>query len=171
MITISMLVAFPYFAAVFNCVAWILYCFPVFNDYVLPTLINMFGALVNICYISCYWMYTTPEQSRKCTIYSAVGFSIILVAAIVEYTLGRLAMGYIAALINIVLCYSPLTAASEVIRTKSVAKYPFLPLLFTFMCGCFWTAYGVIKSDVPIIIREFSSKFLFCFVIFLNTHI
>ncbi len=145
----------PYFSTLFNCIAWVLYCYPAFSNYVLPTLINMYGALINLVYAATYWSYTSPEQSKLCARYTAIGIGVLIPAVAAEYAYGREAMGYVAASINIIMYYSPLAAVSDVIKTKSVAKFPFLPLLFTFISGCCWTAFGVLTPDIPVLIGKF----------------
>lgn len=134
----------------------------------MPCLINSFGLIINSAYAITYYRFASREEAVRCRYYLIAGLAIIAPGIGLEIIIGRATMGYIAAAMNILMFFSPLSAASEVIRTRSVAKFPFLPLLFSFLCGLSWTAYGVHTHDNPIIIREFLS---FCLLIPTHFHL
>lgn len=150
--TDNLATSLPYFATFCNCFAWCCYTAPDFQNYVFPFLINLFGSILSIFYASTFWYYTDSANAKQCGIYTMVGASLLVVALILQIALGRVAMGYTAAVMNVVMLYAPLAAAQEVIATKSVQKYPFWPLIFAFLSSFVWTFYGVHTKDVPIFI-------------------
>ena len=62
------------------------------------------------------------------------------------------AVGYGAAVQNVIMYGSPLNVMATVIRTKSVRAMPFLLSLLTLVCSGFWFGYSFLVMDLHILI-------------------
>ena len=108
-------------------------------DFIPSLCINTCGIVLHASYTAVYLYYASPSEIALFRRYMAVGTCAVCAAAAcyAQYGMagGRSTVGAIAAICNIVVFYSPLAAAGEVVRTRSVARMPFqVGMLHHFLC-------------------------------------
>jgi len=146
----------PYIATMFNNMLWLMYCAARPLDFVPSLLLNFLGLCLSVSYTVCYMRFTTTSDVKLCYVYLGGG-ACVACAAVGWYMLrgmadGQSGVGSIAALCNVLMFYAPLAALGEVMRTQSVAKMPFLPIVWSFFAGSVWFTFGVYTTDAPIMV-------------------
>lgn len=140
-----------YFSSFFNCFFWVIYALGDLPRLLQPLVINLIGASLQLSFLSCYWYFA--ENKKECNIAFLGGATVALASAIVAYNQSSVAIfGTAAAVLNVIMYYSPLAAVGTIIKEKSVAKMPFLPLLMTLIGSSLWFSYGAYIFDWPCII-------------------
>ncbi|KAK3287129.1 hypothetical protein CYMTET_5358 [Cymbomonas tetramitiformis] len=140
-----------YFSSFFNCFFWVIYALGDLPRLLQPLVINVIGASLQLSFLSCYWYYA--ENKKECNIAFLGGATVALASAIVAYNQSSVTIfGTAAAVLNVIMYYSPLAAVGTIIKEKSVAKMPFLPLLMTLIGSSLWFSYGAYIFDWPCII-------------------
>jgi len=140
-----------YFSSFFNCFFWVLYALGDLPRLIQPLVINLVGAALQLSFLSCYWYYA--ENKKECNVAFLGGATVALASAAVAYNQSSVAIfGTAAAVLNVIMYYSPLAAVGTIIKEKSVAKMPFLPLLMTLIGSSLWFSYGAYIFDWPCII-------------------
>ncbi|XP_009609064.1 bidirectional sugar transporter SWEET5-like [Nicotiana tabacum] len=149
----------PYVATVLNCAVWIFYGMPfVHPDSLLVITINGIGLVIELIYVSIFFIYSEWPKRRRIII--ALIIEVIFVAIVIFVTLTFLhdtksrsmLVGILAVIFNILMYTSPLTVMRRVISTKSVKYMPFFLSLANFANGCIWFAYAFLKFDPYILV-------------------
>mmetsp|Transcript_7674 Transcript_7674/g.21008 ORF Transcript_7674/g.21008 Transcript_7674/m.21008 type:complete len:276 (+) Transcript_7674:482-1309(+) len=149
--TQSVVNGFPYFAGFGSCLLWVLYASQDTARLMQPLAINAVGLALNTSFMICYW-FLSPQPLVCSVTFVAVAGSAVAAQKYAAFLGSAEPLGRLAALMNVLMLSSPLTAASEVVRTRSVAKYPFPPLLLTFAQSCSWLAFSAYIGDVSIMV-------------------
>ncbi|KAF3441283.1 hypothetical protein FNV43_RR15196 [Rhamnella rubrinervis] len=151
----------PYIATVLNCLFWIFYGMPfVKPDSILVITINSIGLVLELIYLSIFFVYATTKGRKKVLI--GLGVEVAFYAIIIVITLlslhgtkkRSLMVGIICDIFNTMMYASPLTIMAKVIKTKSVKYMPFFLSLSNFLNGCVWVIYALIKFDIFILISN-----------------
>lgn len=113
------------------------------------TRVNIFGLILNICYLLCYYIYSHEKsviltQMMYATVFIGImlGYSFWESPSLIEFRYGM-----IITILLMLLIASPLFSLSEIIRTKSTATLPF-PLIVSGTLVTFqWLLYGIIIKN------------------------
>ncbi|KAK3907828.1 Sugar transporter SWEET1 [Frankliniella fusca] len=118
--------------------------------------VNVVGALLNIGYLLCYYIYTNEKVDViKGTLKAILFFgSILLYVNLENPEVVLFRFGIITTALMLLLIASPLAQLGEVIRTESTECLPF-PMIFMGTISAFmWLLYGIILSDAFIQIQN-----------------
>ncbi|XP_048574106.1 bidirectional sugar transporter SWEET6b-like [Triticum urartu] len=157
----------PYLATLLNCMLWVFYGLPIVHaNSTLVVTINGIGLAVEAVYLVIFFIYSTINVQRKMLIVLGVeaAFMLAVVVGVLHgtHTHKKRSMiaGILCAIFGCIMYASPLTIISKVIRTKSVEYMPFLLSLVSFLNGCCWTTYALIKFDLYVMIPNGLDAFL-----------
>ncbi|KAL0718353.1 hypothetical protein Bca4012_067675 [Brassica carinata] len=149
----------PYVATVLNCMMWTFYGLPFIQvDSLLVTTINGTGLLMELVYVTIFFIFASSAIRRKITI--AMVIELIFMAVVIFCTLyflhttkqRSMLIGIMCIVFNVIMYASPLTVMRLVIKTKSVKYMPFFLSLASFMNGVVWVIYACLKFDPYILI-------------------
>uniref|UniRef100_A0A5B7AZD2 Bidirectional sugar transporter SWEET n=1 Tax=Davidia involucrata TaxID=16924 RepID=A0A5B7AZD2_DAVIN len=149
----------PYLATVLNCAMWVFYGLPfVHPNSLLVVTINGTGFVIEILYVTIFFIYSNWTKRRKMIIVLLI--ELVFMAIIVLITLTQLHgtkrrsmfIGILCIVFNIIMYTSPLTVMRHVIRTKSVKYMPFYLSLASFSNGVVWLIYALIGFDLYLVI-------------------
>lgn len=147
----------PYLIALFNCLVYTWYGFPVVSngwENFLVSTVNGVG-IVPECFAICtYIVYALPKFKRK--VARMVGCVLVLfgvMAAISFFSLHdhknrKFMIGIVGILSSISLYSAPFVAMKLVIQTKSVEFMPFHLSFFAFINCIMWMTYGALSRDI-----------------------
>ncbi|GAV63022.1 MtN3_slv domain-containing protein [Cephalotus follicularis] len=144
----------PYVATVLNCMMWSFYGMPfVHPDSFLVVTINGTGLIIELIYVSIFFIYSTGPKRRRIVI--ALLIEVIFMAIVIFCTLRfahttkdrSMIIGLLCIVFNIIMYTSPLTVMRMVIKTKSVKYMPFYLSLANFCNGVVWAIYALLKFD------------------------
>ncbi|KAM6573510.1 hypothetical protein CsatA_017590 [Cannabis sativa] len=151
----------PYLATVLNCALWIFYGMPFIHpDSLLVVTINSVGLVLELIYLTIFFIYATTEGRRKVVrwlFFELVFFGGVVALGLLVFhgtTRRSLFVGILCDIFNIIMYTSPLTIMSKVIKTKSVEYMPFYLSLTNFLNGSCWTAYALIKLDIYVLVSN-----------------
>jgi solute carrier family 50 protein (sugar transporter) len=145
--------AFGYVAGLFNCILWNMYAVTRLDNMTVPFLVNTAGFFLNLSFVVCYWMYASGKPKTDTRNQFAALFVVWLFAVFIWVSTGsNETVGYIAALVNILMLFGPLAAAGQVIKSRSTRGMPFPPLVLTFVSSFVWFFYGLYILEVPVMI-------------------
>jgi len=145
--------AFGYVAGLFNCILWNMYAVTRLNDMTVPFLVNLAGFFLNLSFVVCYWMFAVGKPRRDTKIQFSVLSAVTVFASFIWITTGsNESIGYIAAIVNVLMLFGPLAAANQVIKSRSTKGMPFPPLLLTLISSLIWFGYGLYIYNVPVMI-------------------
>ncbi|PHT29804.1 Bidirectional sugar transporter SWEET6b, partial [Capsicum baccatum] len=149
----------PYVVTALNCAVWVFYGMPfVHPDSLLVVTINGIGLVIELIYVTIFFIYAEWQKRRKILVFLVVELIIlgIIIFITLTFLFGTKArsmlVGIVAVVMNIAMYTSPLTVMRRVISTKSVKFMPFYLSLANFANGCIWFAYAFLKFDVYILI-------------------
>lgn len=126
--------------------------FPVFSTFAA-------GEVMAICYLAVYYRYTKERNEvRKLIIGLFVALLLVTIYALSgEFMMGitsqtkkstSMVVGYIAAIVCLLLFASPLATLRRVIRTKSAASFPIAMCVVGFVGNSLWVTYGAMINDM-----------------------
>lgn len=126
--------------------------FPVFSTFAA-------GEVMAICYLAVYYRYTKErEEVRKLIIGLFAALLLVTIYALSgEFMMGitsqtkkstSMVVGYIAAIVCLLLFASPLATLRRVIRTKSAASFPIAMCVVGFVGNSLWVTYGAMINDM-----------------------
>jgi len=141
----------PYFAGFAGCLCWVLYASQDIARLIQPLVINALGLALNTSFMTCYWFFS-PQRLTCSIAFVAVVASAVAAQQYAAFLGSAEPLGQLAALVNVLMLASPLAAAGDVVRTRSVSKYPFPPLLLTLVQSCSWLAFSTYIGDVSILV-------------------
>ncbi|KAM7277312.1 hypothetical protein ACFE04_019178 [Oxalis oulophora] len=149
----------PYLATVINCMLWTFYGMPfVHPDSLLVITINATGVLMEMIYVSIFFIYSPWPKQKKIilTILGELVFMALVVIIVLHFVNGTKArsmvVGTICLVFNVVMYAAPLTVMRIVIKTKSVKYMPFFLSLANFCNGIIWVIYALLKFDLYVLI-------------------
>ncbi|XP_062119606.1 bidirectional sugar transporter SWEET4-like [Humulus lupulus] len=149
--------AAPYLATLMNCLLWGLYGLPLVHPGSLLVLtINAAGIVIQSCFIFFFFLFSQKKTRLKLLMVLLMELIFTSLLAFLALNLlhthpkRSLVIGIICIFFNILMYFAPMAIMKLVITTKSVEYMPFFLSLATFVNGCVWTAYALIRFD-PII--------------------
>lgn len=149
----------PYLATLLNCMLWVFYGIPVVHpNSILVVTINGIGLVIEAVYLTIFFLYSDSQKRKKAFAILAVEI-LFMLAVVLGVILGAhthekrsMIVGILCVIFGSMMYASPLTIMSRVIKTKSVEYMPFLLSLVSFLNGCCWTAYALIRFDLYVTI-------------------
>ncbi|XP_066309173.1 bidirectional sugar transporter SWEET6a-like [Miscanthus floridulus] len=149
----------PYLATLLNCMLWVFYGIPVVHpNSILVVTINGIGLVIEAIYLTIFFIYSDGKKRKKAFAILAVEI-LFVVAVVLGVILGAhthekrsMIVGILCVIFGSMMYASPLTIMGKVIKTKSVEYMPFLLSLVSFLNGCCWTAYALIRFDLYVTI-------------------
>ena len=143
----------PYFATFFNCLYWVAYLGPNASEFVPAFTVNAIGTALNASFAWVYYAHATVQERELCRRWLGVGTSFLVCLVFGAFVFSNIEIvGCGAAVMNVGMYYAPLAAVSTVVRSRSVEKMPFLPLVMAFVSGVLWMTYGFLVDKIPIIV-------------------
>uniref|UniRef100_A0A7N0U2M5 Bidirectional sugar transporter SWEET n=1 Tax=Kalanchoe fedtschenkoi TaxID=63787 RepID=A0A7N0U2M5_KALFE len=151
----------PYLATAMNCLFWVFYGLPfVHPDSTLVATINGIGLVLELFYLTLFYIYGDNKQRKKMSAVLAV--EAIIMAAIAAVTLTvfhthakrSTFVGAFCVAFGILMYASPLTVMYKVCRDKSVEYMPFWLSFTSFANGIVWVAYALLQFDLNILISN-----------------
>ncbi|XP_050906116.1 bidirectional sugar transporter SWEET5 [Lathyrus oleraceus] len=150
----------PYLATIMNCAFWVLYGMPfVHPDSTLVYTINGVGVVIEIIYLTIFYIYSTNKGRKKLVLIFAIeaifftAIVLITMLALHGTTKRSLVVGVICDVFNVMMYFAPLTVMAKVIKTKSVKYMPFWLSLANLLNGLAWSAYALLHPfDIYILI-------------------
>ncbi|KAJ9163731.1 hypothetical protein P3X46_023366 [Hevea brasiliensis] len=149
----------PYIATVLNCAMWSFYGLPIIKeDSILVTTINSIGLLIEIIYVSIFFIFSPINKQRKIAI--ALTVEVIFVVAVIVVSMMAFSspkkramfVGILCIILNVIMYASQLTVMRMVIKTKSVKYMPFFLSLANSCNGIVWVIYALLKFDVNVVV-------------------
>ncbi|KAI5442441.1 hypothetical protein KIW84_011493 [Lathyrus oleraceus] len=134
-----------------NCAFWVLYGMPfVHPDSTLVYTINGVGVVIEIIYLTIFYIYSTNKGRKKLVLIFAIeaifftAIVLITMLALHGTTKRSLVVGVICDVFNVMMYFAPLTVMAKVIKTKSVKYMPFWLSLANLLNGLAWSAYALL---------------------------
>ncbi|EFJ31997.1 hypothetical protein SELMODRAFT_408391 [Selaginella moellendorffii] len=156
----------PYSVTLLNCLLWTWYGLPWVQINIPVITINISGAILQLTYVLIYLRYTTAKKKMKIVasliivpLFVAV-ILLVTVFAMTQKSQRKLFVGILCVIFTTGMNVAPLSVMRMVIRTRSVEFMPFYLSLFVFINGCAWLAYGLLTSDVFVLIPNALGAFL-----------
>ncbi|CAI9757338.1 unnamed protein product [Fraxinus pennsylvanica] len=147
----------PYIISLFSALCWIYYAVLKPNSIVLIT-INSAGCLIQITYICLYLFYATRDTKMHTltmvVLPNIIAFILIILLTqlLMEGDQRTYVVGWICIFFSLLAYVAPLCIVGKVIRTRSVEYMPFLLSLFLTISAAVWFFYGIVRSDLSILI-------------------
>ncbi|KAL5860454.1 hypothetical protein ACOSQ4_001750 [Xanthoceras sorbifolium] len=148
----------PYLATIMNCMLWIFYGLPfVTPDSVLVVTINSVGLLLEIVYITIFFIYVQRKGQIK--VINWILIELVFLGIVATCTLllfhthekrSRI-VGILCVIFGVLMYASPLTIMTKVIKTRSVKYMPFYLSLTNFLNGLVWVTYALIRFDLYVL--------------------
>ncbi|XP_062108725.1 bidirectional sugar transporter SWEET17-like isoform X2 [Humulus lupulus] len=142
----------PYICTLLSSLLWTYYGLTKSGE-VVVAIVNGFGSLVEIIYVSLFLIYAHPKMRAKTGILVGIldvgffGVAILVTQLAMDKDARINAMGFLGAGLNIIMYGSPLAAMKTVVTRKSVEYMPFLLSFFQFLNGGIWTLYAILVQD------------------------
>jgi solute carrier family 50 protein (sugar transporter) len=163
--------AFPFIAGVLCTTLWLRYGF-ILNDMTM-IFVNSVGVVLQSLYLIWFYAFTLKRETLTKQIVLLLAFLVM------AYIIGqsredpKTLAGTLACISSLVFCGSPLASVSDVIKTKSTEKLPFLLILSSFLVTIMWFLYGFALNDAFIQVPNaigalISGVQLYLFVIYPN---
>uniref|UniRef100_A0A0D9WDW3 Bidirectional sugar transporter SWEET n=1 Tax=Leersia perrieri TaxID=77586 RepID=A0A0D9WDW3_9ORYZ len=146
----------PYILALFSCLTYSWYGFPVVSygwENLTVCSISSLGVLFESTFISIYVWFAPRGKKKQALLMSSLvlvvfGLTVFFSSfSMHNRHIRKIFVGSIGLVSSISMYGSPLVAAKQVIRTKSVEFMPFHLSLFTFLTSLTWMGYGVLGKD------------------------
>ncbi|KAI3837862.1 hypothetical protein MKX03_037569 [Papaver bracteatum] len=147
----------PYLAAVLNCVLWVLYGSTFVHPHgALIVAINGIGLMIELTYVCIFIKYAT-EKGRRYVLSMLAGGAAFHVAAVVFTLLVEnrfKTIGFVCAVVNIMMYAMPLDNLLQVHETKSSQYMPKYLLLFNALNGGCQLALALLRSDISLMVTS-----------------
>lgn len=148
----------PYVVTLTNCLLWVWYGLPWVKTNIPVITINALGSALQLTYVSIYLIFA-PWNKRARTVPFLVAI-LAMVGTVVAITLcafhtaesRKIFVGVLCVVFTTGMNVAPLSIMRLVIATGSVEFMPFYLSLFVFANGAAWFIYGLLTSDIFIII-------------------
>ncbi|XP_031281688.1 bidirectional sugar transporter SWEET17-like [Pistacia vera] len=143
----------PYVCALLNSMLWTYYGLTKSGEILVVT-INVFIVIVETVYLIIFLVYASPRMKAKTALLVGlldVGFpaaAILIIELLLHGEMKIDVLGFICAVLSIIMFGSPLVAMRTVVMSKSVEYMPFLLSLFVALTGGIWTLYAVLVKDL-----------------------
>ncbi|KAH9258121.1 hypothetical protein BASA81_003684 [Batrachochytrium salamandrivorans] len=145
--------AFGFVAGAVQCTLWVMYASTRLEDMTIPLLVNLFGGLLNLSFVMCYWIYSVGDQRTK-VFWHVTGLcpALVLGVGVWYFDSENVLVGYIAVVLNVLMYFGPLAAAGEVVKKRNNQGMILPQLALTVLCGLLWFVYGWYIADIPVMI-------------------
>jgi len=147
-----------------SCSLWLRYGILIGDLFII--FVNIFGTLLQICYILIYILYNVKRSTTIKQFTAAICLvSLIYLYSIYEKdkVLAERHVGFLSCSLTILFFASPLISLAHVIRVKSTDSLPFPVIMASMVVSCQWFAYGCLISDQFIQIPNFTGCVLSAF--------
>lgn len=148
----------PYICTLLSTCLWTYYGI-VKPGAILVATVNGFGAVVEAIYVALFLLFAPPKVKVKIAVLVGVLNVGFLVAAIFATRLAFqeeqdriVSMGFLTAVLSIVMYASPLASMRTVVATGSVEYMPFLLSFFLFLGGGTWAIFGWLSGDYFVLV-------------------
>ncbi|XP_030544138.1 bidirectional sugar transporter SWEET1-like isoform X2 [Rhodamnia argentea] len=148
----------PYVISLLNCLFYTWYGLPfVSSDNLLISIISGIGVVIELAYVLIFITYAPKKERAKIMELSGLALILFITFAFVSLfalhgKTRKLFCGITLDISSTFMYASPLSVMMLVIKMKSAEFMPFLLSLFTFLCGTFWLAYGLLSRDPFLIV-------------------
>ncbi|MCE0482561.1 hypothetical protein HAX54_041420 [Datura stramonium] len=149
--------AIPYMCQLLCRTLWVFYGI-LSPDGLLIITVNSVGVLTQIIYVLIYLIYAPCHKKVKAFIFVSImniifpGVAIALSLIVLHGDARNTLIGYLCAVVTIVMYASPLSIMITVIRTKSVEYMPFLLSFFLLLNAGAWFAFAMFLQDPYLIV-------------------
>ncbi|XP_039124280.1 bidirectional sugar transporter SWEET3b-like [Dioscorea cayenensis subsp. rotundata] len=147
----------PYIIALFNCLLYTWYGFPVvssgWENFLLIT-INGLGIIFELSFIFIYIWFSSAQNKKIASLMLMVVIAVSSITAFVssfalhDHYHRKLLVGSVGLVASVGMYGSPLVAVKRVIKTKSVEFMPFYLSFFSCLASSLWLAYGFLGHDL-----------------------
>lgn len=143
----------PYICKLLNAYFWVYYGL-IEPDSLLVATVNMFGALVEIIFLTIFLLFAPSRMKARTAILVAildVGFpaaAILLTQFMLHEEIRIVVAGLLCVAFSMIAYASPLSAMKTVVTTKSVEYMPFLLSFILFLNGGVWALYALLAKDL-----------------------
>ncbi|CAH9054568.1 unnamed protein product [Cuscuta europaea] len=142
----------PYVVALFSA-QLLLYYGLIKTNAVLIISINAIGCVIEIAYIFVFWFYATKKEKVKLLAFVAllnvIAFGLVVVSTLFASRGAKrvVLVGWMCAVVNVLVFAAPLSIMRKVIKTKSVEFMPLDLSLCLILCATTWFLYGLCVND------------------------
>ncbi|EXC14460.1 Bidirectional sugar transporter SWEET4 [Morus notabilis] len=157
--SVEQYIAFPYLAALINCLAWTIYGLPMVQPGSIPVLtISAAGVAVESVYVVLFFIFSDKRKRLKVLLILLVGLSFNALLGCLVLTLVHThkkrskIVGIICASFSVLMNFSPLAVMKLVITTKSVEFMPFYLSFASFVNNAAWVIYALLRFDSFVLI-------------------
>ncbi|PRQ57085.1 putative SWEET sugar transporter [Rosa chinensis] len=143
----------PYISKLLNAYFWVYYGFIKPNSVVVAT-VNVFGAAVEIVFLTIFLLFAPPRMKVRTAILVIVldvafpGATILLTHFLLDGDKRIDVAGLWCVIFSMIAYASPLSAMKTVVALKSVEYMPFLLSFIFFLNGGVWTVYAILAKDL-----------------------
>ncbi|XP_050385016.1 bidirectional sugar transporter SWEET17-like [Argentina anserina] len=143
----------PYVSKLLNAYFWVYYGFIKPNSVLVAT-VNVFGAAVEIVFLTIFLLFAPPRMKIRTAILVVVldvafpGVTILLTHFLLDGDTRIDVAGIWCVIFSMIAYASPLSAMKTVVALKSVEYMPFLLSFILFLNGGVWTLYAILAKDL-----------------------
>ncbi|KAL6129143.1 hypothetical protein ACLB2K_072496 [Fragaria x ananassa] len=143
----------PYVSKLLNAYFWVYYGFIKPNSVLVAT-VNIFGAAVEIVFLTIFLLFAPPRMKIRTAILVVVldvafpGATILLTHFLLDGETRIDVAGIWCVIFSMIAYASPLSAMKTVVALKSVEYMPFLLSFILFLNGGVWTVYAILAKDL-----------------------
>lgn len=112
--------------------------------------VNIFGAILQLCYVLIYFLYSVKKWTTIKQFTAATGFVFFVYSYSMYQEDKELAakhVGFLSCTLTVLFFASPLISLAHVIRVKSAESLPFPVIVASLVVTCQWFAYGCLLGD------------------------
>uniref|UniRef100_A0A1J3CDK9 Bidirectional sugar transporter SWEET n=1 Tax=Noccaea caerulescens TaxID=107243 RepID=A0A1J3CDK9_NOCCA len=156
----------PYICTLMSSSLWTYYGIVTPGEYLVST-VNGFGALAETTYVLIFLSFVPRSRLMK-TVLVVLALNVLFPIIAIGGTRTAFgdaksrsnSMGFICAILNIIMYGSPLSAIKTVVTTRSVRYMPFWLSFFLFLNGGVWGVYALLVHDVFLLVPNGMGFFL-----------
>ncbi|KAM5554496.1 bidirectional sugar transporter SWEET17 [Rosa sericea] len=143
----------PYISKLLNAYFWVYYGFIKPNSVLVAT-VNVFGAAVEIVFLTIFLLFAPPRMKVRTAILVVVldvafpGATILLTHFLLDGDKRIDVAGLWCVIFSMIAYASPLSAMKTVVALQSVEYMPFLLSFIFFLNGGVWTVYAILAKDL-----------------------
>ncbi|KAJ6216018.1 hypothetical protein RDWZM_010518 [Blomia tropicalis] len=138
--------SFPFVAGVLSTYIWTRYGF-ILNDHTM-IFINSIGFVLQLSYLSWYFIYTPSKSRLKGRIWTLVAIITMVNFYMFFSSDSSDVIGTMASIASLIFCASPLASVTTVLRTKSTKTLPFPMIFASFIVSSLWFTYGYLIDNI-----------------------
>ncbi|XP_050447787.1 sugar transporter SWEET1 [Cataglyphis hispanica] len=139
-----------------SCSLWLRYGVLIGDLFIVS--VNIFGTVLQICYMIIYIMYSVKGSTTIKQFMVAICFVLLIYLYSIyqeDKVLAAKHVGFLSCSLTVLFFASPLISLVHVIRVKSTESLPFPVIMASMIVSCQWFAYGCLLGDQFIQIPNF----------------